>query len=271
VIVVMVTSDDEVSVDRIRLREHGAGAAELVAPSDARKLLLTRVDDESEAAHLVARLRAAGRLAVQRPDGGPQLARWERHTRPIEVGDRLSVCLAWSEHDRRGLPNLVEIDPGGGFGTGEHPASRLLLELLTSRITGGETVLDVGCGTGLLGICAVRLGAQSAIGTDIEAEAVEATRRNAALNGVGRQVTATLVPGAEVEGVFDVVLANIGREAIVDLAEWLIARVSTRGWIAVSGISPPQSDLVASVLRPLEVVEERTLGEWSAVVLARSA
>jgi ribosomal protein L11 methyltransferase len=268
VIVVLATTEDELPRASALLREVGLTAAEVVAPGDGRRLLLAPVDDESEAARLVDRLRAGGGLAVARPSGGARLEAWTRHTRPIVIGERLALCFAWSEHDRRGVPNVVEFDPGGGFGTGEHPATRFVLEELALRITGGERVLDVGCGSGVLGLCALRLGASTAVAVDIQAQAIEATRRNAALNGFDRRVEARLDPLDEIEGVFDVVLANVGRAAIVELAPELVTRVSPGGWLAVSGFSPSQCSLVAGFLRPLHVLERRSCDEWSAVVLA---
>jgi ribosomal protein L11 methyltransferase len=269
VIVVLATTEDQLPGARVRLRKLGVTAAEVVAPSGVRRLLLAPVDDESEGTRLVARLRAEGQLAVLRPAGGARLGAWTRHTRPIAIGERLSLCFAWSEHDRRGLLNVVELDPGGGFGTGEHPSTRLLLEELAARITGGERVLDVGCGSGVLGLCALRLGASTAVGVDIEAQAIEATRRNAALNGFERRMETTLAPLGEIDGAFDVVVANIGRATLVELAPELIGRLSPSGWLAVSGISPAQCSLAAALLRPLQVLERRTCDEWSALVLAR--
>jgi len=267
-IVVLATTRDELPDAGARLRELGVIAEEVVAPSDARRLLLVRVDDESAAVRLVAVLRAEGQLAVLRPAGGAQLGAWKRHTRPIAIGDRLALCFVWSEHDRRALSNVVELDPSGGFGGGEHPSTKLLLEELAARITGGERVLDVGCGSGVLGLCALRLGASSAVGVDIEAQAIVATRRNAALNGFEQRVVATQAPLGEIEGSFDVVVANIGRSALVELAPGLIAHVSPNGWLAVSGFSPAQCTDIADLLSPLQTLERRTRDEWSALVLA---
>jgi ribosomal protein L11 methylase PrmA len=268
VIVVLATTEDELPRASALLREVGLTAAEVVAPGDGRRLLLAPVDDESEAARLVDRLRAGGGLAVARPSGGARLEAWSRHTRPIVIGQRLTLCFAWSEHDRRGVPNVVEFDPGGGFGTGDHPATRLLLDELALRIAGGERVLDVGCGSGVLGLCALRLGASTAVAVDVQAQAIEATRRNAALNGLERRVEARLDPLDEIEGAFDVILANVGRATLVELAPELVTRISPNGWLAVSGFSPPQCSLVAGFLRPLHVLERRSRDEWSAVVLA---
>ncbi len=268
-VVVVATTRDELPEASARLRELGVIAGQVVAPGDARRLVLASIDDESEAARLVVVLRTEGWLAVLRPASGPQLGAWNRTTRPIVVGERLTLCFVWSEHDRRGLSNVLEFDPGGGFGSGEHPSTRLLLEELVARIAGGERVLDVGCGNGVLGLSALRLGASSAVGVDIQGRAIEATRRNAALNGFERRVEATQAPLVEIEGAFDVVVANIGRATTVELAADLLERLSPSGWLAVSGISPGQSAHVAALFSSLEVLECRTRDEWSAVVLAR--
>jgi ribosomal protein L11 methyltransferase len=266
VIVVVATTEDEVAGVRARLGERGVGAVQVVAPSDVRRLVLAAVDDEWEAARLASELRAEATSAVTRPDGGPRLEAWMRDTRPITFGERLNVSFVWSEHDRGDPARLIEIG-AGGFGSGQHPSTRLLVEQLLQRIKGGERVLDVGCGSGVLGLCALRLGASCVVAIDVKPDAIEATRRNAALNGMEGRVEATLAPLREIEGAFDVVVANVGRAAIVELAPALVQRVSPGGWLAVSGISPSQCSLVAGFLGPLVELERRTSGEWSVVVL----
>lgn len=269
-IVVVATCTADVGAVRARLGVVSARVVDVGAPGETRRLVLATVNDEAEAWRLAAVLRAAGMAAVARPEDGARWEAWIRHTRPISFGERLSVCFAWSEHDRTGLSNVVELGPGG-FGNGEHPATRLLIEELLGRITGGESVLDLGCGSGVLGLCALRLGASCVVATDVKEEAVEATRRNALLNGMDRQLRASLALPGESEGPFDVVVANVGRSAIVELAPRLVPLVAPDGWLAVSGISPPQCTLVAGFLRPLVEVERRTSGEWAALVLAHGA
>ena len=269
VIVVIATTEDELESVRARVAECGVGPVQVVAPSGARRLVLAAVDDEREAGSLASALRAEGKAAVTRPDAGVRLEAWMRDTSPLRFGDRLTVCFVWSEHDRGDVSRLVELGVGG-FGSGKHPSTRLVLEQLLVRIKGRERVLDAGCGSGVLGLCALRLGASRVVAIDIKPDAIEATRRNAALNGMQRDVEATLAPLAEIEDAFDVVLANIGRAAVVELAPELVRRVSPGGWLAVSGISPSQCSLVAGFLRPLVELERQTSGEWSALVLAHS-
>ncbi len=269
-IVVLVSTDEDLPSARESLRELGVTGSEVVAPGDRRRLLVAPVIDESQGPQVIARLRSEGRTVVLRPSGGPQLGAWTRHTRPVLVGDRLAVCFAWSEHDRHGVAGLVEIDPDGGFGTGHHPSTRLLIEELASRITGGERVLDVGCGSGVLGLCALRLGASSLLGVDVEAPAIEATRRNAALNGFELQVDTTHATLDQIEGAFDVVVANIGRAAFVELAPHLRARVSSGGWLGVSGMALAQCSLVEALLHPMQLVESRTRDEWPSLVFAHT-
>jgi ribosomal protein L11 methyltransferase len=207
---------------------------------------------------------------VTRSEGGARLEAWKRQTRPITFGAKLSVCFAWSEHVRGDGSQLVELG-AGGFGSGQHPSTRLVVELLVDRIKGGERVLDVGCGSGVLGLCALRLGAARVCAVDIDAGAIEATRRNAALNGLERRVEAMRTPLAGIAEQFDVVVANVGRAALVELQPELLGCVAPGGWLGVSGFSSSQCSLVAGYLRPLVELERRTSGEWSALVLTQGA
>ena len=230
-----------------------------------RHLSFIPAEDEWDAERLAAELRGEGLTALARPDDGPRLDAWVEHTRPLMFGSRLEVRFAWSEHPPGDAPLLVELGLGG-FGNGSHPTTRILIDELAGRIHGGERVLDVGCGSGVLGLCALRLGAAHVVAVDIKPEAVEATRRNARLNGVQHQLDARLGPLGEIEGTFDIVVANIGRAAIVDLAHHLVRLVAPGGWLAVSGISSSQCDLVADYLRPLVEVARHAAGEWAAIV-----
>ena len=265
--IAVATTEEELADVCDRLRALGVKSMEVVAPTGTRRVVLAAVDDEGSGAGLVASLRADGLMAVTRPVRGPALQAWLRDARPITFDERLSVCQAWSEHERTDLRGLIELGPGG-FGNGRHPTTQQMVEQLVKRVAGGERVLDVGCGSGILALCALRLGAAGAVAVDVKPEAVEAARRNAQVNGMSRRMEATLAPLGDIDGTFDVVLANIARAGIVELAAELVLLVSPHGWLAVGGISPSQCSQVVDFLRPLAEVERRTSGEWSTLVLA---
>lgn len=264
----VATTEDELAGVCERLRALGVHSIDVVSPGGTRRIVLASVDDVWSVAGMVASLRVEGVTAVSRPDGGAALQKWQRDTRPVTFGDRLSVCRAWSEQDRSDLPGLIELGPGG-FGDGRHPTTQQLIEELLERIAGGERVLDVGCGSGILGLCALRLGAAQVVALDIDGDAVEAARRNARINGMGDRMEATSAPLGGIERTFDAVVANIARAGVAELAPELVSHVSPGGWLAVGGISPAQCSQVAGFLRPLVEVGRRTAGEWATVVLAR--
>ena len=268
--IAVATSEDELVGMCDRLRTLGASACDVVAPGGTRRVILTAVDDERNAGSLVASLQAEGVMAATRPDGGAALRAWLRDTRPVTFGGRLSVCHAFSEHDRSDLVGLIEIG-SGGFGSGHHATTRQVIEALVERIAGGERVLDVGCGSGILGLCALKLGAANVVAVDVKPDAVEATKRNAGINAMGGRIQASLAALGEIDDTFDVVVANIARAGIVELASELVSHVSPGGWLAVGGISPSQCSQVVDFLNPLVEVERRTSGEWSSLVLAAPA
>src|SRR5262245_36319178 len=205
---------------RVSLTALGAHAVEVVAPGRTRRVVLAEIDrlvnavglsGPSEQARMgrageeervAVALRAEGWAAVTRPHGGPRLEAWRRDTAPTTFDSRLTVCFAWSEHPRPEPPALVELGHGG-WGSGQHPTTRMLVESMLQRLRGGERVLDVGCGSGVLGLCALRLGAAQVVAVDLQPDAVEATRHNAALNGLAERVDATCAPLASLDSTFD--------------------------------------------------------------------
>ena len=263
----IATDPDHLDALGSALARTGASIVEVTSPTKRRRVVLATVPASSAEPAAVA-LRADGWMAVARPDDGAALAAWHDRTRPVVVDGRLTICLAWSEHDRAELPGLIELGPGG-FGSGHHPTTRMLLEVMADRIEAGDSVLDVGCGSGVLALAALGLGAGSVVGVDLKPEAVAATEQNGRHNGLGGRLTATSEPLAALPGVFDVVVANIARAGIVDSAPSLVAKLAPKGWLAVSGITPAQVDVVSGHVG-LSVAEVRTDGEWAAVIFERS-
>jgi len=174
---------------------------------------------------------------------------WVRRTQaqfgPLQITERLWIVPSWCEPvDPRAIN--IELDPGLAFGTGSHPTTRLCLRWLAANLEPGQTVLDYGCGSGILAIAAAKLGASAVIGTDVDPQAIEASRANAARNGVSaRFVLADLLA----PGKFDVVVANILANPLRLLAPALGARVTEGGAIVLSGILDAQTDAVAGAYR----------------------
>ena len=154
----------------------------------------------------------------------------------------------------------IRLDPGLAFGTGTHPTTALCLEWLDDLDLDGRTVLDYGCGSGLLAIAALKLGARSALAMDIDPQAVTATRSNAVANGVDDRLE---VVGSDeaIGGRYDVVVANILAGPLVELAESIATRLSSAGDLALSGILSEQVDEVAAAYRPWVDMAEPELRE----------
>jgi ribosomal protein L11 methyltransferase len=265
-VIVSVTGADVAAI-QAELGRRGAQCVKTRHSGSDYVLVYGRFPDEITVHHVVIALRRLGWAAAARPtDDNPQLIAWRNRTRPTHIGaGRLIVALPWAEVDRRTAP-LVEIDPGAAFGAGAHPSSRLLLEALAMRVQGGERVLDVGCGSGVLAIAAVVLGAAAAVGIDIEDAAVTATHANAVRNGVTSRVTAASVPLQTLNGTFDVIVANIGRDVLIELAPEIERRLAPGGWLGLSGISPAQVSLVAAAFSAIRVIATPQIDDWSAIL-----
>lgn len=175
---------------------------------------------------------------------------WVRLTQsqfePIRISSRLWILPSWHVAPDPDAINLV-VDPGLAFGTGSHPTTRLCLQWLEAHLKGGEIVLDYGCGSGILAIAAMRLGARAVAGTDLDRQALIASRTNAAIN----QVTCEFVaPDALRDGAYDIVVANILTNPLKVLAPALAGRVRPGGRIVLSGILVDQAAAVIAAYQP---------------------
>jgi ribosomal protein L11 methyltransferase len=164
---------------------------------------------------------------------------------------------------------IVLLDPGRSFGSGSHPSTRLVLAALEDVIGGGERVLDVGCGSGVLAVAAARLGAASVVAVDIDPEAIEVTAANAARNGVAEQVAASTESLEELDGTFDVVLANIGVRVLTDLAGALVEAVGAGGTLVLAGLLEDQADGVVAACVGTTELSKPVEDGWAAPVLRR--
>lgn len=176
---------------------------------------------------------------------------WVRSTQaqfaPLRISERLWIVPSWCEAPDPSAIN-VTLDPGLAFGTGTHPTTRLCLEWLSAMLPAGASVLDYGCGSGILAIAASRLGAARVIGVDIDPQAVAAARANAAVNGVAADfVLPEALPRA---ATYDVIVANILANPLRLLAPAFAARTRRDGFVVLSGVLIEQADEVAAAYAP---------------------
>ena len=197
------------------------------------------------------------------------LNNWRKYFKPMPVGERLLINPSWyTDTDPEGRA-VLNIDPGLAFGTGKHETTRLCMEALERYVNKGSKVLDVGCGSGILGIAAVLLGADSAFGVDIDETAVRTANENARINGVGDSFTA--IAGDLVDKVtekYDIVVANIVADAIIALSASVPRFMTDDAVYIVSGIIDARADDVKNAVKDsFDIVEENTLGGWYCFVL----
>ena len=173
---------------------------------------------------------------------------WLEHFKPICFGHRLWVCPTGQRPEVKNA-TLLELDPGLAFGTGTHPTTALCLRWLDAHDVTGKTVIDYGCGSGILAIAALLLGARQAIAIDHDPQALQATADNAAKNGVTDRLQVAL-PADAPDIRADIMLANILAGPLVELAPELSDRVQQVGEVVLSGILQEQAETVAAAYRP---------------------
>jgi ribosomal protein L11 methyltransferase len=200
---------------------------------------------------------------------------WKAYFPVMRVGSRIVIRPTWRRH-RRGPGDVVlALDPGMAFGTGLHPTTRLCLagiESLADRgVLAGARVLDVGCGSGILAIAALKLGASSATGLDTDPIAVEATQANARRNALARRVHVQVGSVPSGEPAFDVVVANLIAGLLVPLAPRLRAELRPAGTLLASGIFVDREAEVsgAFVAAGLKIAGRTTEGDWVALEAIR--
>lgn len=257
-------TDADLAADR--LWQAGARAVEEVALAGGRVGLrsILAADDGVSLARLGALPSSWTVEWVEVPDEPSES--WRGFARPIEVDGGVILRPAWLPEVADGRIEIA-IEPAGAFGLGDHPTTRLSAAAVVRLVRAGDTVLDVGCGSGVLAIVAVRLGAASAVGIDIAEAAVEATRDNAARNGVEDRVSASSTPIADVGGTYDLVVANVLAPALVTMTPDLRRLVAPGGALVVSGILAEAHGHVLDALAPMVPVRTDVLDGWAAVEL----
>lgn len=192
---------------------------------------------------------------------------WKRYYHTLEIGNKMAVVPSWEKYEGDRIPLIL--DPGMAFGTGAHETTFLCLELLDEEIKGGERLLDIGTGSGILAIAALLLGASEALGVDIDPMCVRVAGENAQRNGVQDRLQIEAGDlAAKASGSYDVITANIVADAIIRLAPVAVQRLAKDGLFIASGIIDERADEVAAALAEsgFALREIRRANGWVALV-----
>lgn len=194
---------------------------------------------------------------------------WKKFFKCTEIGEKLVIRPSWEEYDNVENRKVLSIDPGAAFGTGTHATTSLCLQILEKHIKEDSTVLDIGCGSGILAIAGVLLGAQSAVGVDIDAQSVRVARDNAEINNVTKKIDFLVGNLADkISDKYTVVCANIVADVILKLLENVEDYMTEDGILITSGIINIRKDDILSGFKQFgfEVLEEHNKDNWYAFV-----
>lgn len=198
---------------------------------------------------------------------------WKKYFKPIPLG-RVTIVPAWEDYKEKNDEVVIRIDPGMAFGTGTHETTRLVMKIMQDEIKGGEKVLDVGCGSGILSICASKLGAKEINAYDIDPVAVKVTKENAITSNCSN-ITAgvsDLLRGVEKKsGGYDICVANIVADIIIRMLPDIGSYLTRTAPIILSGIVSERADDIKNAAKELgyDVVREERENDWVALMIQR--
>ena len=239
------------------VREAGTGQAVVIAA----------FSNERAAEHAVREMRREYEAEIVYVPDEDWATEWRRGFGAQRIGKRLLLHPSWETVRSKPDDVVLTIDPENAFGSGDHETTRLVLQILDHRVAGGERVLDVGCGSGVLSIAALRLGAATAVAIDVDEDATIVARRNAGLNGVASRIEVSTTPLADIDGTYDIVVANIETRVLLDMPDELRARLAVGGRLVLSGVLRGERDELLEAYRMLCLEECLEEGEWCALQL----
>ena len=196
---------------------------------------------------------------------------WKQYYKPVKLG-KITIVPAWEEYTPSEDETIIRMDPGMAFGTGTHETTRLVIRLMQNEISGGERVLDMGTGSGILSICAAKLGAKSCNAYDIDPVAVKVARENAKDSGLSNITVGVsdLLAGVDLsEGKYDFCLANIVADIILRMLPDISKYVKPDGKIILSGIISPRAEEIREAVQKYgyRILREETENDWLAMII----
>jgi ribosomal protein L11 methyltransferase len=265
---------EQLELGQLRLWELGATGLEerdqttlVREPAPGQAVVIGAFPDEAAARYAFNEIRQEYEAELVYVPHEDWATEWRRGFGAQRIGKRLLLHPSWEEVRGDAADVVLTIDPENAFGSGDHETTRLVLEVLDRRVAGGEHVLDVGCGSGVLSIAALRLGAASAMAIDIEDDAVVVAGRNAELNGVASSFQVSTRSLREVDGTYDIVLANIETRVLVHMPTELQSRIAPGGFLVLSGILRGEREELLAAYASMHLEESLEEGEWCACVL----
>lgn len=244
-------------------------ASTLDKPIVGGALLVAHFEDEDRARIAAAALPWDAR--IEHIVGDEWRHRWREFFKPTRIGERLVIRPSWEPVDALPGDVVLTLDPGSAFGTGTHESTRLVLAEVEARVRGGERVLDAGCGSGILSIGALLLGAEDATAVDVDPDAIAVTVENAEINAVAERMRASTTPVAALRGRWDLVLANIESRVLLPMAKTLIAKVAPGGTLVLSGLLAPEEDEIRDAYGALTFASKRSERDWIALTFEAKA
>lgn len=204
---------------------------------------------------------------------------WKQYFKPLKVGKKLVIKPSWESYDNDDDRIILEIDPASSFGTGQHHTTRLCLELLEKSLKQGDNILDLGCGSGILSIGAMLLGAESAVAVDIEENSVATAKENALKNNISSDkysaYCGNIIDDKEladkIDGKYDIITANIVADVLIAMSDFFARYLKDNGILIISGIIEERMDEVVSAVESsgFEAAESNIKEGWAAVKLFR--
>lgn len=230
--------------------------------------LLALYDAEVDTPSILAQIRDSQLLAddfsykIEQIEDKDWEREWMDNFHPMKFGERLWICPSWRDIPDPNAVNVL-LDPGLAFGTGTHPTTALCLQWLDSLDLSGKTVIDFGCGSGILAIAAIKLGAAKVIGIDIDPQALQASRDNAERNGVADKIEVYLPQNQPENLVADILVANILAGPLRELSAVIKSLIKPGGLLAMSGVLNTQAEDVATYYRDqLDIAPIIEQEEW---------